>query len=323
GNSALGGNTYDQVTSTLTAGSGGGGYSAFSSGGPGGGALNLAGSGTLQVNGNISANGGNGSGTGGGGGSGGSISLNVGTLGGAGNISANGGNGVVNVGGGGGGGQIYVTFNSSSLAGNISAYGGNGANYGGAGVIYLRTNTIGTTGRGQFIVDNAGHPSTATNVALPNLSSVDVIVRNAGIATVPSAFYNSLFVGSNSWLRSGASTFNLTINNNATIQSGGGIVVDALGSPANSGNGHGSYYGVFPLYQGSGGGNGNNSFGGNGGGGRIALYAPTNNFTGQTNLAGGAGATSGQPGTLFLAASPIPFLITSHSPTGIVNTTVS
>ena len=167
-------------------------------------------------------------------------------------------------------------------------------------MIYLRTNTIGTTGRGQFIVDNAGHPSTATNVALPNLSSVDVIVRNAGIATVPSAFYNSLFVGSNSWLRSSASTFNLTINNNATIQAGGGIVADALGSPANSGNGHGSYYGVFPLYQGSGGGhggygansvsnsatggvtydnstspslvgsggggNGNNSFGGNGGG---------------------------------------------------------
>src|ERR1017187_5409194 len=253
GNSALGGNTYDQVTSTLTAGSGGGGYSTFSSGGPGGGALNLTVSGTLQVNGNISANGGNGSGTGGGGGSGGSISLNVGTLGGAGNISANGGNGVVNVGGGGGGGQIYITFNSNSLAGNISAYGGNGANYGGAGVIYLRTNS---TGRGQLIVDNAGHATTATNALLPSLSSADLIVRNAGIAGVPNTTYSSLFVGSNSWLRSSFGAFGLTINNNATIQSGGGIVVDALGSPANSGSGHGNYYSSFPLYQGSGGGHG-------------------------------------------------------------------
>jgi hypothetical protein len=71
------------------------------------------------------------------------------------------------------------------------------------------------------------------------------------------------------------------------------------------------------------GGNGNPYNGGGGGGGRIALYTPTNNFIGQTNLTGGAGAASGQPGTLYLATSPIPFLITSQSPPGVVYNTVS
>ncbi len=71
------------------------------------------------------------------------------------------------------------------------------------------------------------------------------------------------------------------------------------------------------------GGNGDLWNGGGGGGGRIAIYSPTNLFAGVTNLTGGVGAMNGQPGTLFLAAVPVDFLIGAQSPTGTVANTVS
>src|ERR1019366_3759309 len=66
--------------------------------------------------------------------------------------------------------------------------------------------------------------------------------------------FNSLSVGSNAWLRSG--TVNLTVNNNAIIQAGGGILTDALGNPGGTGNGFGRASGIFPLYACSGAGHG-------------------------------------------------------------------
>ena len=114
GNFAIGGNPYDYLTSPTSPGSGGGNYSPYSFGGAGGGAIQLTVTGTLQVDGTISANGGNGSGTGGGGGSGGSIWLTVGTLSGGGAITANGGSGVDSVGGGGGGG-IHLQFPATTI----------------------------------------------------------------------------------------------------------------------------------------------------------------------------------------------------------------
>src|ERR1039458_8985513 len=92
--------------------------------------------------------------SGGGGGSGGSIWLTVGALSGAGFITANGGSGVDAVGGGGGGGRISISYNNNSFAGPVSAYGGGGANWGGAGTVYLKTNS---QSYGQLTLDNGGN----------------------------------------------------------------------------------------------------------------------------------------------------------------------
>ena len=154
GNYAVGGNIYDLVSSPTGYGSGGGNYSPYSFGGSGGGAVRLTVTGTLQMDGTISANGVNGSGTGGGGGSGGSIWLTVGTLSGAGAITAKGGNGVDSVGGGGGGGIIYISCNNNFFAGNASAFGGGGAGWGGAGTVLIQPYGQ----NGQLVLDNGGHP---------------------------------------------------------------------------------------------------------------------------------------------------------------------
>ena len=94
-------------------------------GGAGGGAIGLTVTGTLQVDGRISASGLAGSGRSTGGGSGGSIYLRVGTLTGSGVISANGGAGN-SWGGGGGGGRIAVVYGANRFSGLMSAYGGGG-----------------------------------------------------------------------------------------------------------------------------------------------------------------------------------------------------
>ena len=71
------------------------------------------------------------------------------------------------------------------------------------------------------------------------------------------------------------------------------------------------------------GGNGDLWNGGGGGGGRIAIYSPTNLFAGVTNASGGLGWMNGQSGTIFLSTTPLVFLVSSQSPTGVVNNIVS
>jgi hypothetical protein len=253
-----GGGTFDSSTSPTYAGGGGGGYSPVSIGGKGGGAISLSVTGTLQVDGTLSANGGNGGGNGGGGGAGGSLKLSCATLSGTGSIAANGGNGVDSIGGGGGGGMIYASFNSNSFSGNLSAYGGGGYTYGGAGTIYFRTNTTGQT---LLIVDNGGHRG--TNTPLP--SANHLILRNGATAyqTYPPQTISSLLITSNAWLIGNTlpgnnypGIVNLTVNGNATIQAGGGIYTDASGSPQNVGNGHGGYSYATSAYPCSGGAHG-------------------------------------------------------------------
>ncbi|GAI09912.1 unnamed protein product, partial [marine sediment metagenome] len=90
---ASGGSAYGSPSPPTALGSGGG-YSSYA--GPGGGAIKLAATGTITVDGTLSANGGNGwygAGCYGGGGSGGSIWISSGTLTGSGKICATGGNG--------------------------------------------------------------------------------------------------------------------------------------------------------------------------------------------------------------------------------------
>ena len=226
GNYALGGNTYDYTTSPTSYGSGGGNYSPYSFGGSGGGAIRLTVTGTLQMDGTISANGGNGSGTGGGGGSGGSIWLTVGNLSGAGAIMANGGSGVDSIGGGGGGGIIYISCNNNFFAGNASAYGGGGANWGGAGTVLIQPSGQ----NGQLILDNSGNAGADT--PLQSVSSSDLTLRNGaiGLMSRPLTFGN-LLVSSNAWLLMTNSGYTVTLSS-ATIQAGGGIIADAFGYAA-------------------------------------------------------------------------------------------
>src|SRR3989339_322879 len=128
GHTDAGGTTYDSSTIPALLGSGGGGGSG-PAGGYGGGKIILTVSGTLTVNGNISANGQDGPTTstnGGGGGSGGSVYISTSSIIGSAAISANGGNGGAGssyAGGGGGGGRVAVYYNDAGgfTLGNITA----------------------------------------------------------------------------------------------------------------------------------------------------------------------------------------------------------
>jgi hypothetical protein len=235
GNYAAGGNIYDYMTSPTGYGSGGGAYSPYSFGGSGGGAIHLTVTGTLQMDGTISANGGNGSGTGGGGGSGGSIWLAVGTLSGAGSITANGGSGADSIGGGGGGGIIYIPCNNNFFTGNVLAYGGGGANWGGAGTVLIQPYGQ----NGQLILDNGGHPGTST--LLQSVKSADLTLRNGAIGLISGPLtFGNLLVSSNAWLLISNYSYTVTLSS-ATIQAGGGILADAAGYAAGTGSGAGQY----------------------------------------------------------------------------------
>jgi hypothetical protein len=107
----------------------------------GGGALRLEVTGTLQIDGRLSANGNDALLEAAGGGSGGSIWLTAHKLLGAGSISANGGDGDPSEGGGGGGGRIAIYSVTNSFAGIVSASGGQGASPGQDGTIII-TNEV-------------------------------------------------------------------------------------------------------------------------------------------------------------------------------------
>ena len=217
--------------------------------------MNISVAGTLQVDGVISDNGGNGSGTGGGGGSGGSIFINATSLAGSGAISANGGTGAGTIGGGGGGGRIAVISSFNTFTGTMNAAGGGGANWGGAGTIFQQQFSPSSH---QLILDNAGH--TGTNTLVQSLPTGNLIIRNGAIGTASSsATFASLTISSNAWMASlGPNYYNalsVTINGNATVQSGGGITADLDGSNPGIGSGPGNYYAGF-LYPCSGAGHG-------------------------------------------------------------------
>lgn len=244
---------FNQITAPSYAGGNGGGDAPFSIGGLGGGPLRLMVGGTLQVNGVISANGGNGSGDGGGGGAGGSLNISAGTFSGSGSITANGGNGVDSVGGGGGGGCIAITFNTNLFNGTMSAFGGIGANYGGAGIIYFKTNSALD---GEVVVDNGGQSGASS--AISGLSSyTDLTLRNGATLygnSSGSLSFGNLVVTNASLVISNSSPVTITANN-VFLQSGGLISANAGGYGANLGPGEGRYSQISP-YAGAGGGNG-------------------------------------------------------------------
>ena len=141
---APGGISYGSFSEPTLPGSGGGnttGTSPYNLGGAGGGALELTVTGTLALDGRISANGLTAVGVASGGGSGGSLWVRTGKLTGKGSFSANGGAGDFPYGGGGGGGRIFLqptgTQVTNPFSGVFSARGGAGAIAGAAGTIYI------------------------------------------------------------------------------------------------------------------------------------------------------------------------------------------
>ena len=122
---APGGSSYGSALKPVDFGSGGASYEI--SGGEGGGSVRLNISGTLVIDGSVTANGGNGGGGISGGGSGGSIYITAENLQGSGTIRANGGDTGYQSGGG-GGGRIAIYFRNSSFSGTSTVTGGTGWN---------------------------------------------------------------------------------------------------------------------------------------------------------------------------------------------------
>lgn len=280
-----GGVVYGSVTQPLDFGSPGAGGSCRA-----GSAVNMTVTGTLSLDGDISANGGPALTAMSGGGSGGSVLISAGTLTGAGNVSAIGGSASNAVSGGGGGGRIAVYFNSNSFTGDFAAHGGAGAQAGGPGTIYLTTNN---TAIPQLIVDNGGLPG-KTALSRPIANQYDLTITGGAVVTngLPSVLLRNLFIGSNSWFAQPLEPTSLSVSlsaSNAVIQPGGGIIADGAAG--------GSFLGAGQSSGGVGGGGGNSGYGGKGytnvlggvGTDLIALPSNPGGIGGRGSGPGGAG----------------------------------
>lgn len=253
------------VTGPTSFGSGGANGSGSSGtapfGGSGGGAVRMNVTGTLTVDGRISADG-TGGGLNSGGGAGGSVWLTAGTLAGTGTISANGGAGH-GTGGGGGGGRVALQFTTNLFAGSVTAFGGTGSVAGGAGTVYRQQ-----TGKppNSLTVDNGG--VFGTNTPLFGLTSgLDLSVAGGAVAypQVPFPLFNSVNLGEGGVITHLASQTKLELATigDLNIKPGGEISVGGKGFSSNTGNGPGGWVGN----QGGGGGHG-------GAGGAAANGAP-------------------------------------------------
>ncbi len=158
GGGAGGGQAYGSVLEPVTPGSAGA-SNDLEVGGAGGGAIKIVVTGTLRLDGLLSANGLE---IEGGGGAGGSLWVIAQTIYGTGVINANGGNGFNQYfDGSGAGGRIAVYFNDGSLDVSLEAAGGADGDSGGAGTIYVEH-----AGVHRLIVDNQdrdGPPAAITD----------------------------------------------------------------------------------------------------------------------------------------------------------------
>jgi hypothetical protein len=283
-----GGRSYGSVTSPSDLGSGGGSPSGSAISGAGGGAILLTVTGTLQVDGRISAAGQDGAIPNGGGGSGGSIFLTVGTLAGSGTISVNGGAGNDLGGGGGGGGRIAIQHNSYAFDGLLTAFGGAGFAAGGAGTIYTKANS---QSYGLVFLDNGGQAG--TNTSWSSGPTVDLTIRGGAVFSPPLSPQNigTLLVASNGWVSFTNQSQVLNISGNATIQAGGGIIADGNGNPPGVGTGSGRTYSIGNnAYIGGGGGYG--GFGGSGSNSLAYGGVTYGSVTAPTDLGSGGGTYS-------------------------------
>ncbi|MCK4918959.1 MAG: hypothetical protein KAS01_01080, partial [Candidatus Pacebacteria bacterium] len=168
------GPTYGSITNPIYLGSAG-------RSDEGGGAIIISSSGTVTINGILSADGDGGDWASGG--SGGTINITTPTLSGSGTIRANGGASVNR--GSGGGGRIAITQTTGTTwTPTLQAFGGSGNTTGAAGTIYLK-DANDTAGDGELIIDN-NNDSTASGTDTDISSLVtdtavgNVIIRNSG-----------------------------------------------------------------------------------------------------------------------------------------------
>ncbi|HEX4351148.1 MAG TPA: carboxypeptidase-like regulatory domain-containing protein, partial [Verrucomicrobiae bacterium] len=272
--------SYGSITHPINPGSGGGvpNSNLATPQTAGGGTVQMTVSGTLDLEGSISANGMSPTAEGSGGGSGGSIQLTALTLTGAGTISANGGGGVLPYSGGGGGGRIAVYYTTNKFTGKMFARGGQGYAGGGAGTIYSLgstntpagngTNTITSVniGAGTVLVDNGGLRGTNTLLTTPEAfyltvsggAIVETPPTNSTLAD-PTLFLSSLVVQSNGSITTPTANDNasLIIYGDALVASNATISTDGQGYDGFGSNGPGAGQ-MATNGSGSGGGHGGN-----------------------------------------------------------------
>ncbi len=254
GAALTGGVCGDAVTFPLLMGSGGG-HGFLGAGGAGGGYIKLVVTGTLRIDGELSARGATAPTTTSGGGAGGTVFVSVGTLAGSGTVSVRGGD-ASGSGGAGGGGCIAAVYNTITYTGSSEACGGvssNAGSHGGAGTIYTFRAT--------------------TSAGLLRIANCDV---DGGITTLPSgtAINGDLIVERGAHLTSPAGAQTLALTTGAlTIGATGSVTMSGRGAAGGTGPGAGD----VDIFGGGGGG----AFGGNGGD--------------NASLPGSGGSTYGSP----------------------------
>jgi len=241
---------YGDFLKPTTSGSGGGHGDGLWGGGEGGGAIRLDVSGTLTLNGVISANGSNAWNSDAGGGAGGSIWITCHTLTGSGYCTANGGSGNDD-GGGGAGGRIAIHYvNRTGYSGQNSCKADGGAK--GSGV----DNPYGAGACGSCVfVDTKGTETTSDDDI--HIYTNCRITQNA-LSCANITLYNAVtfFVDSHA---AGDVQVVITVSGNVSIPAGCSISASELGYIHSQGPGQGTD-GAGAGASGAGGG-----YGGNGG----------------------------------------------------------
>jgi len=251
-----GGNVYGYPAQPGNPGSGGGngvlsGVTVY--GGSGGGTLNLSVTGTLTLNGSITADG-NSAAYPAGGGSGGAVALSSGSMAGAGLVSANGGS-ASSSSGGGGGGRVAVTCRASSFSGMLSACGGLGATAGGAGTVYTKADT---DQYGSVVIDNGGNSGATTPFTNMPCNCCLTVSGKAIASSQSTQYFSTLRVKSGSRIVPAIALYSidLTVYLDAIIDAGGSIFADGKGYGSEAGTGKGSRYLSGGISYGTGGGYG-------------------------------------------------------------------
>ncbi len=174
-----GGASYGSFNQPTELGSGGGNNPFVGIlGGAGGGAIHLVVSGTITIDGTVSANGNNGAfeiNVSGGGGSGGSLLIEAGAFAGSGAVRANGGNGGTGVwkGGGGAGGHVALFYAANTFTGTVEALGGSGYQLGGPGIVYWATDN-------RLVIDGNGSNAYAAELPAGSYSFASIELKRSG-----------------------------------------------------------------------------------------------------------------------------------------------
>ncbi len=292
---AVGGYAYGSLLAPADLGSGGGNDNdSGPAGGAGGGAIRLQITGTLTVNGFLTAEGNGGAGNEAGGGAGGSIWVNSGTIGGNGAISVNGGTSSNNgVAGGGSGGRIALYYDTTTYAGTKTAFGGPGWQRGGPGTIFTKRTA---DSYGLLLVDAGGSSSNICPLHAdfwPQATQFQLQVNNSAVAAVKDAVtFRSLVLDTGASLiqEFAANPFDVTILDNANIKTGTTVSASGKGYASSTGPGEGGDL-TWAGGGGHGGMGGASSVGALGGMAYGSIHEPNAPGSG-----GGLDVNSGSPG---------------------------